>query len=214
MSETFSLGGISINGIHSRKDMKACISSRNTGTPQKKVATQTVPYMCGFYDFSAIYGAVAFDSREVTYNFELIGTASEVQSQKSRLLDWFSKAQDVDIYDDDIMGYHFRGSFDSASWSEEDTGEAGSLEVTFLCQPLLIADQVTSATLGEGTHCVYNAGQAVTVTAKGVGTVTIGSIAEAVTEAGVTLVSQLMPGSNGVIVTGGPIILEWRELIA
>lgn len=211
---TFSLGGININGIHSRKDMGFCISTRSTGVPEKKTSTQTVPYMSGFYDFSAIYGAVAFEQREITYSFGIIGSASEVQEQKTRLLDWLSKVQDADIYDDDTPGYHFHGSFSEADWSEEDTGEAGELEVTFLCQPFLIADQKTSITLGSGTHCVYNPGQAVNPTASGTGTVTIGTIAEPVSGVETTLISQLVPGNNSISVSGGPITLEWRELRA
>lgn len=207
-------GGISISGIHTYEDFGAELASRNTGTATKKAITATVPYMTGFYDFSELYGAAAFEDREIEYSFEIIGTPSEVQSTKSELLTWLSQANDVDIYDDDISGYHFRGSFDSADWDEDESGEQGTLDVTFLCQPFLIANTYSTQTLNAGSNSVVNGGHAVNPLASGTGSITINGITEGVSSTESTLTAQLLPGTNQISVTGGPITLRWRELIS
>lgn len=207
-------GGITINGINTFADFGAMISSRNTGTPTKRNATVSVPFMSGFYDFSAIYGAVAFEDREIEYTFDLIGSRSEVQASKTLLLDWLSNAHDVDIYDTDMIGWHFHGSFESAEWDEDDSGEKGSLTVTFICQPFIESDEFTMFQLEEGSNKVFNRGKPVNPMVSGTGSITINNTVQSVSENEITLSTQLMPGENTITVTGGPLILRYRELMA
>ena len=51
--------GIRINNKHSYGDFGLYLKSRNIGLPEKKSIRQTVPFMNGYYDFSALNGAPA-----------------------------------------------------------------------------------------------------------------------------------------------------------
>lgn len=206
-------GGLTIGG-KSLADLGQCIASRSTGTPERKGATATVPGMSGFYDFSKLGGAVAYESREVTYTIEMIGDDREdLQDQKTEVLEWLSQVVAEEISDDDTPGRHFVGSFDSADWDEGDDGESGTLEVTFLCHPFLVADEETTQALSVGANTVSNSGQPVRPTAKtssGSATVTIGGVSQSVSTTPVTLTAQLMSGDNSVQVSGAAVTLSWR----
>lgn len=206
--------GIRIGILHSFDDFGQCVASRDSGTPSKKMATKTVPFMNGFYDFSKIYGSLAFESREVKYVFDLIGCDShDLQMQRSELLDWLSAVHNEDIFDDELHGYHFHGSFSEASWTEAEDGESGQLEVTFLCHPFLIADDYTELHLAVGTHSIVNINQTVNPIAvpdSGSATVKIGEYSQAVT-AETKLNIPLVTGENSVQVSGNAITLKWLE---
>ena len=207
--------GIAVSGKHSYySDLRQCIATRDTGKPEKKLSTKTVPYMSGFYDFSKVYGAIAYESRELVYSFDVIGSREEVQAQKSALMNWLADAHDCDIYDDDIPGWHFHGSLSSMDWSEDDSGESGTLEVTFLCHPFLIADSETTESLAAGSRTVTIEGQPVNPTAKtssGAATITIGGIQQSISTTPTRLTAQLMPGSNSLTISGGTVQLTYRE---
>ena len=55
--------GIRANGKHSYMDFDLFLRSRQIGVPEKKSVRQSVPYMSGFYDFSAINGEPAWGER-------------------------------------------------------------------------------------------------------------------------------------------------------
>ena len=207
--------GVEVAGKHSYySDLLQCVSTRDTGAPEKKLSTKTVPYMSGFYDFSKVYGAIAYESRELSYSFDVIGSRAEVQAQKSALMNWLADAHDCDIYDDDIADWHFHGSLSSMDWSEDDSGESGTLEVTFLCHPFLIADGETTQSLAAGSRTVTIEGQPVNPTAKtssGAATITIGGIQQSVSTTPTRLTAQLMPGSNSLTISGGTVQLTYRE---
>lgn len=206
--------GISADGVHSFYDLGQCIASRNTGTPEKKSITKTVPFMSGFYDFSNLYGGIAYESREATYSFALLGDSREdLQAQKSDMMQWLSQIHDAKIYDDDIPGFHFVGSYSSSSWEEGEEGESGTLEVTFLCQPFLEADEFTEESLVIGDNTVVNDGQPVNpdvVVDSGTATLTIGGITQQVTGTA-RLIAQLPHGETSVTVSGAAAKLRWRE---
>lgn len=206
--------GFQVDGT-SLDDFGQCLASRNTGDPQKKTSTKTVPYMSGFYDFSKIYGALAYESRELTYTIEILADSrKELQQVKSSLLGWVLEIHDADIYDEDIDGWHFHGSCSETSWEEGDEGESGTLEVTFLCHPFLIADTETVKTLEVGQRTVTIEGQAVNPTAKavsGAATITMGGIQQSVSTTPIRLSGQLLPGDNELTVAGGTVQLTYRE---
>ena len=203
--------GFAVDGVHSFRDMGCCVAASDSGSPSKKLITKTVPHMSGFYDFSKVYGALAYESREVTYRFDLIG--DDMQEQKSRLLNWLGTIHDADIFDDLIEGYHFRGSYSSAEWEEGEESESGSLTVTFLCHPFLIADAETVVQLKDGDNGVALEGFAVNpyASAENAATVTIGGAAQSVGTSPIRLSTQLKTGANIVNVTGAPVTLRWRE---
>ena len=207
--------GFKVSGKHNFWDFASCIASSDSGKPEKKFVTATVPYMSGFYDLSKIYGAIAYESRDVSYTFELLGDdMDDLQRQKTNLLDWLGLVHDEPIYDDTQPNYHYVGSFYEADWEEDETGESGTLTVTFRCQPFLIADRATEESLSVGTHTVVNNGQQVSVFAKsssGSATVKINGVIQAVTTTEQRLTAQLQPGENEVVVTSNSVTLRYYE---
>lgn len=206
--------GILVDGLHSYRDFGECVASSDTGMPQRKTVTSTVPYMSGFYDFSDLYGgAAAYESREVSYSFNLVGTREEVQLKKTALMAWLGNVQQGDIYDDDIYLKHFVGSFESASWEEDDSGMGSTLTVTFLCQPFMVADEPTTIRLEDGTHAVTVVGQPTraTVVPEASATIAINGVSQSVSVE-TELTAPMLHGDNQVVVTGGPVILSWKEL--
>ena len=207
--------GFKVSGKHNFWDFASCLASSDSGKPEKKFVTATVPYMSGFYDLSKIYGAIAYESRDVSYTFEILGDdMDDLQRQKTNLLDWLGLVHDEPIYDDTQPNYHYVGSFYEADWEEDETGESGTLTVTFKCQPFLIADRATEESLSVGTHTVVNHGQQVSVFAKansGSATVKINGVIQAVTTTEQRLTAQLQPGENEVVVTSNSVTLRYYE---
>lgn len=210
--------GFKTHGKHSYFDMGCCIAARDTGTPEKKSVTATVPYMSGFYDLSKLYGAIAFEARQLMYRFEFVeDTREELQQKKSQFLEWLSQVHDEEIADDDIPGRHFIGSLSEWEFEEGEEGQSGSLEVTFNCQPFLEADEDTTKTCNAGSSTVTVEGQAVNAYAKtnsGTATIRIGGVTQSVGTTEIRLSVQLQPGDNAVTVTGSPVVLRWKELTA
>ena len=208
--------GFKTHGKHSYFDMGCCIAARDTGTPEKKSVTATVPYMSGFYDLSKLYGAIAFEARQLMYRFEFVeDSREELQQRKSQFLEWLSRVHDEEIADDDIPGRHFIGSLSEWEFEEGEDGQSGSLEVTFNCQPFLEADEDTTKTCNAGSNTVTVEGQAVNVYAKtnrGTATIRIGGVMQSVGTTEIRLSVQLQPGDNAVTVTGSPVVLRWKEL--
>ena len=208
--------GFKAHGKHSYFDMGCCIAARDTGTPEKKSVTATVPYMSGFYDLSKLYGAIAFEARQLMYRFEFVeDTREELQRKKSQFLEWLSQVHDEEIADDDIPGRHFIGSLSEWEFEEGEEGQSGSLEVTFNCQPFLEADEDTTKTCNAGSNTVTVEGQAVNAYAKtnsGTATIRIGGVTQSVGTTEIRLSVQLQPGDNAVTVTGSPVVLRWKEL--
>lgn len=204
--------GFSINDVH-LSDFGQCMASRDTGSPTKNLVTKTVPYMSGFYDFSKLYGAAAYESREVTYVIQMIGSPCEVQEQKSEVMEWLSQVHDADIYDDDIQDRHFHGSLSSMEWEESEDGESGSLTVVFLCHPFMIADSEKTKSLAVGSNTVTIEGQPVRFTAVpsgGAATITVNGRQQSVSKEAVVNL-RLMPGENTVQVSTNPVTVRWRE---
>lgn len=192
-----------------------CVSSRSTGAPEKKTSTVTVPHMSGFWDFSKVTGELSYESREVTYEIELLeDERADLQDRKSELMAWLLQTHDEAIRDDDIPGWHFVGSCSSCEWDEGAEGVTGTITATFLCQPFLYADEAEEETLQVGTHTVPNTGMGTELYAQattGTSTLTIGGIVQSVTTTKTRLVAGLVPGDNSVKVEGNPATLTWNE---
>lgn len=205
---------LKIDGV-SLADFGQCIAARNIGAPEKKLVTKTVPHMSGFFDFSKLYGALAYESRELEYEIQMIGDDREdLQQQRSDLMTWLSTIHDEDIYDEDVPGWHFHGSLESTDWEESESGESGTLTATFLCHPFMICDEESSQTVPVGTGSIENEGMAVNPyasVASGTGTVKIGNVTQSVGTSPVRLTAQLQPGANQVEVTGAAVTFTWHE---
>lgn len=140
--------GIRAGGKHSYKDFGLEIASREIGLPEKKSIRKTVPFMTGFYDFTTLNGAPAWGERQIKYAFDIIGaTVEEMDAERTEVVNWLCNLHEVDIFDDSIPNYHFRGSYDSYSLSED--GEHVELTVVFVCYPFMLSNSPSVFTVYE-----------------------------------------------------------------
>lgn len=131
--------GIRVGGKHSYKDFGLVINSREIGYPEKRSIRKTVPYMNGFYDFTKLYGDPAWGERVISYTFDVIGfTVAEMEVERQKVINWLCNVHDEDIFDDALPNYHFHGSFDKVSSSEE--GEQATITFSFVCYPFMISN--------------------------------------------------------------------------
>lgn len=155
--------GITINNKHSYTDFDLYISDKTIDLPEKELITDTVPFMSGFYDFSNILGEIVFKQRIISYTFDLVATSSKtLEELKTEVLMWLMNVHNVDIYDDSLTDYHFRGSYSEFSWSEDDF-EHGELTINFLVQPFKIADDETEIVLESGDNTITYDGMQVNI---------------------------------------------------
>lgn len=151
--------GIRAGGKHSYEDFGLEIASREIGLPEKKSIRKTVPFMSGFYDFTTLNGAPAWGERQIKYAFDLIGaTVEEMDAERTEVVNWLCNLHDVDIFDDSIPDYHFRGSYDSYSLSED--GEHVELTVVFVCYPFMLSNTPSVSTVYESASVtIANSGR-------------------------------------------------------
>lgn len=134
--------GISANGKHSFNDFGLSIAERKISPPSLKRITETVPYMNGEYDFSALNGEIALEPRELYYSFDIAELTTESMEQiKTFFLSWLYSIVNTKIYDDYLSEYYFYGSLDKIDWSE-DFGK-GTIGVTFSAYPYMYAKEET-----------------------------------------------------------------------
>ena len=132
-----------INGKKSYDDFDLYISQRTISQPKKKSIKESVPFSNVVYDFSDINGEIYWEQRTLQYVFDFAELSTEeVEIAKSKALTWLMNVHDTDIYDPYIGDYHFHGSFESDSWSE-DFG-AGTLTINFSVYPYKISNSDTS----------------------------------------------------------------------
>lgn len=204
--------GIEINGSHSYRTFGLHIRSRKIGLPEKKTVFSTVPFMNGFYDFSAIAGEAAWGQREIEYSFDLIAdSAIELEEDKAELIAWLASVHDAAILDDDMPGTHFTGSYVSAAFNDDDSGLGSTLTVTFACQPFRTANTVTTVLLPAGETTVTIAGMPVfgTVDCPGGCTIAIREQTQSITGTDVALLIALKPGDNTIMVEGEDAVLHY-----
>ena len=208
--------GIRINDKHSYGNFGLSLKSRNIGLPEKKSIRQTVPYMNGYYDFSALNGAPAWGERIIEYSFDVLNeNPVELDYFVSYVLDWLGTVQDTDIYDDTTYGYHWHGSYDNASVVWDESGLKAEISVSFVVHPFKIANEPTAYTMTAGTYTIKNDGMAVApiVSSDAVAAVQIGTYVSSIpANEVVTLEIDLKRGENTVIVTGeGTVIFSFYE---
>lgn len=170
--------GIRVGTLHSYRDYGLSIKSRNIGLPTKKSIRETVPFMNGYYDFSALNGSPAWGERTISYAFDVIAvTTVELDAAVSKVMDWLCNIHDEDIFDDDMPIYHWHGSYESSSVDWDETGLQAEISVTFVCYPFKIANNRTVLNMTTGRYTVKNLGMAVApiVKSDASGTIYIGS---------------------------------------
>ncbi len=206
--------GIAIGGKHTYRDFDLYIAERKIGLPRKKSIRATVPYMNGYYDFSALDGACAWDERIIEYTFDVIDDAGEgVDIKASRFFDWLCNVHEADIFDDSMPNYHWHGSYETINATWDESGAKVCVSVAFVCYPFKIANEATSVSLEVGTHTLVNNGMAVApiVTAIDAATVQMGSsIYTIAAGSSVKLRADMARGANTVIVSGSAVTLSYH----
>ncbi len=208
--------GIRIGGKHSFEDFGLVLNSREIGYPNKKSIRKTVPYMNGFYDYTKLYGAPAWGERVNKYTFDVIGfTVEEMEAERIPVVNWLCNVHDEDIFDDAFPDYHFRGSFDSISTSED--GEKATLAFTFVCYPFMIRNYPSVRKFtSNGSFTIVNNGQPVKLKASATASCTVTSNGHVYSIPANTPeydVLVLDAGTNDIRVeiTGGEVSLSWGE---
>lgn len=207
--------GIRANGKHSYGDFGLYLKSRNIGLPEKKSLRETVAFMNGYYDFSTLYGAPAWNERIIEYSFDVThDTPADLDFFVSHVLDWLGNVHDADIFDDTVYGYHWHGSYKEAKVSWDDSGLYAEIVVSFVVHPFKIADVETEHTLAAGTHTIVNSGMAIAPYAVSSATaaIQIGShVSSIAANNKIQLEIDLVRGENTVLVTGGTVTLSYYE---
>lgn len=102
---------IIFNGQHSLADHSLTIApypDTRIGTPQPRTLRETVAYMDGSYDFSAMSGGLIYDDRTLVYTFNLHGESREdLETMRGEILAWLTSAVAADLYDDDFPDRYF-----------------------------------------------------------------------------------------------------------
>ena len=151
--------GIRINDKHSYGDFGLELKSRNIGLPEKKSIRQTVPFMNGYYDFSALNGASAWNERIIEYSFDVLNdNPVELDHFVSLVLDWLCNVHDEDIFDNTVYLYHWHGSYESADVVWDESGLKAEITVSFVVHPFKIADAPTESIMTAGTYTITNLG--------------------------------------------------------
>lgn len=210
------IDGIRIKDLHSYRDFGLEIKYRIIGLPEKKSIRQTVPFMNGYYDFSALNGAAAWDERLIEFGFDVIGdTPQALELEVSKVLDWLCNVQDEDIFDDTLTRFHWHGSYDDCEVTYDDSGEHAEITVSFVVHPFKIADEPTEYTMTAGTHTIVNHGMVVApyVLSDAAAAIQIGTYVSSIpANEEIQLEIDLARGENTIIVTGeGSVILRYYE---
>ena len=99
--------GIVKGGKHSYDDFGLTMRDATTETKKKNKTLVKIPFMNGSYDFSSLYGGQTYEEEARTYEFNLIAKDKyDLEIQKIRISDWLLDGEQVEIYDDLLVGYH------------------------------------------------------------------------------------------------------------
>lgn len=134
--------GIQFLELHSYYDMGVTMApGKNIGIPKKKKILVTVPFSNEEYDFSEIYGEQNYESRPLTYVFNIKGPNKIAMNvKKTKIINWLLNSHGKQkLYDDAFPGYYFLAEIESdASFNEN--WHDGTLTVTFKAYPFMIAE--------------------------------------------------------------------------
>ena len=99
--------GIIKDGKHSYDDFGLTVRDITTETKRKNKTLVKIPFMNGAYDFSSLYGGQTFEEETRTYEFNLVAQDKyDLEIQKIKISDWLLDGQQIEIYDDLLIGYH------------------------------------------------------------------------------------------------------------
>lgn len=132
------------NGKNSKTDFDLYIASREQPPAQRKVITETVPYMSGLWDFSYHDGNIdEYEAVKLKYTFDVIADSKqELKALRGDLIAWIHSKGENKLIDTDISETAYYNVYHAqASWSEE--GLQGLLTVEFTCYPFMLTEKKT-----------------------------------------------------------------------
>jgi hypothetical protein len=133
--------GFTFNGKHLTTDYDCYVSECDMSPPAKKEVKKTVPYMSGYYDFSALYGGPCFEDRKITYTVDVIGNdAADLADKKQELSNWLMPCHRGELTDDTLPAYHFLA--ECISVEEKEDGDGCEMKIEFSAYPFKITNQI------------------------------------------------------------------------
>lgn len=143
--------GIKFNGLHSWKDFRITIKSKEIGNPSPILIKDSVPYMHGQYDFSKLYGEIAYDERTLKYTFNIFDISKRnMNLLKIKVINWLKASEKTQLFDDAIVGYYFLAQCTKFEFKENNA--IGELTVEFTAYPFKFKNEYEEETLWD-TFC-------------------------------------------------------------
>lgn len=132
--------GIVKSGKHSYNDFGLTVRDATTETKKKNKTLVQIPFMNGMYDFSSLYGGQTFEEETRIYEFNLVVKDKyDLEIQKIKLSDWLLDGEQVEIYDDLLVGYHRLA--ECVDLSFEENHNYVKVIATFRAYPFKIRDK-------------------------------------------------------------------------
>ena len=99
--------GIIKDGKHSYDDFGLTVRDTTIETKKKNKTLVKIPFMNGSYDFSSLYGGQTYEEETRTYEFNLVvKDKHDLELKKMKISEWLLDGEQVEIYDDLLVGYH------------------------------------------------------------------------------------------------------------
>ena len=131
-----------IGNIGTDDNFGATVSSRAIKDPPKKKITKTVPFSNQTYDFSKINGELYWGQRELDYEFEMIASCyEELEEMKINFSNFIMNVFEDEIHDPFIPDYHFKGTFESKEYDDDESGLKTTVKVKFMAYPYKISNR-------------------------------------------------------------------------
>ena len=132
--------GIVKGGKRSYDDFGLTVRDTTTETKKKNKTLVKIPFMNGSYDFSSLYGGQTYEEEMRTYEFNLIAKDKyDLEIQKIKISDWLLDGEQVEIYDDLLVGYHRLA--ECVDLSFEESHNYAKVIANFRAYPFKIRDE-------------------------------------------------------------------------
>ena len=135
------MDGIRFNGYHSYTDKGLTIAKggREIGYPSKEKKKVKPPFSNYEIDFSRLYGAETYSTRQLSYSFNLMEISKvNLSYLVTDITNWIMNSNGKQpLFDDGIPGYYFLAEAESEPSFKENTSD-GILTIEFVAQPFRI----------------------------------------------------------------------------
>lgn len=112
------------------------LQNRDAPTPDEKEIIESIPYMQGALDFSAILGERVFENREITYEFKLPNTAYEDRKVAERhIKSSMTTKMESKLIDSHDPRYYWLGKIKSIKVTDDLIKRNLVATIVFICYP-------------------------------------------------------------------------------